>query len=535
MTPAREATFPVELELDTPQPPASLDATDASAVPGAGLGRRVITAAHWRFASSAIQGVLQLGVGVLLARRLPPADFGVMALAAVVIGFSTLAADLGLGPALIQRHPMTARHTRVAFTVSLLAGGMLSLTIFASAGLLARALDAPTLRSVLRVEAWLFVIAAFGSTALSLLRRSLQFRRLFVIESGSYVVGYALVAVGMAYAGFGVWSLVWGALVQRFLTSGLAVLWGRHPLKPLVARTELRDLLGFGLGASLNQLVHYIARNGDNVVAGRGLGTAALGLYARAFNLMAVPLSYVDNVMWSVLFPALAQIHRDPRRFRQAYLLSVQVTCLVTVPLVAALAVAARPLILTLYGERWAGTVIPLQILCFAGPFRGIYNVAGAVSHAAGRVYAEMVRQVGFAVLVVAASIAGLRYGISGVAAGDAVAMVVMSFWMGQLSIRISGCSRREFLAVQIPGWLLGLGVGFCGFAVRSGLEAWGLPTPWVLAGVTLTCAALMPIGLYLLPAHARPAELFARLGQAAGGLPPFLRNGVLSVLRVPS
>ena len=534
MTPAREATFAVEPELDSPHPPASVDAIDSPPSPGASLGRQAISAAHWRFASSAITGVLQLGVGILLARRLPPADFGVIALATVVIGFASLAADLGLGPALIQRQPLTARHTRVAFTVSLLVGGALSLTIFASAGLLARALDAATLRSVLRVQAWLFVGAAFGGTALSLLRRSLQFRRLFVIESGSYVVGYGLVAVGMAYAGFGIWSLVWGALVQRFLVSGLAVLWVRHPLRPLIARTELRDLLGFGFGVSLNQLVNYVARNGDNLVAGRGLGAAALGLYARAFNLMAVPLGYVDNVMWSVLFPALSQIHRDPPRFRQAYLLSVQITCLVAVPLIAALAVVARPLVVTLYGERWAGTVIPLQILCFAGPFRAVYNVAGAVTHAAGRVYAELVRQIGFAVLVLAGSFVGLPYGISGVATGVAVAIMVMYLWMGQLSIRISGCSRREFLAVQGPGWLLGLGVGICGFAARSGLEASGLPTPLVLAGVTLICAALMPIGLYLLPAHARPAVLFARLGQAAGGLPPFLRNGVLRVLRVP-
>jgi O-antigen/teichoic acid export membrane protein len=535
MTPAREATSPVELELDSPQPPASTAATPGSASAGATFGHRVITAAHWRFVSSAIQGVLQLGIGVLLARRLPPADFGVIALAAVVIGFATLASDLGLGPALIQRHPLTARHTRVAFTVSLLAGGVLSLVIFASAGLLAWAFDAPAVRPVLRVEAWLFVMAGFGSTALSLLRRSLQFRRLFMIEAGSYIVGYALVAVGMAYAGFGIWSLVCGALVQRALTSGAAVLWSRHPVRPLLARPELGDLLGFGVGASLNQLVHYAARNGDNVVAGRGLGPAALGLYARAFNLMSVPLSYIDNVMWSVLFPALSQIHGDQRRFRRAYLLSVQVTSLVTVPLVAALGVAAQPLVLTLYGERWAGTVIPLQLLCCAGPFRGIYNVAGAVSHAAGRVYAEMIRQIGFAILVVAASVAGLRYGIAGVAAGDAIAMMVMSVWMGQLSIRISGCSRREFLAVQVPGWLLGLGVGVSGFVVRSGLEAWGLSSPWVLVGVTLTCVALMPVGLYLLPGYARPTELFARLGQAAHHLPPVLRNGVLSVLRVPS
>jgi O-antigen/teichoic acid export membrane protein len=534
MRPAAEAPPTAEPSPDSTRPSFSIVSTSGyDADVGTSLSSRVISAAHWRFASSAIQGVVQLGVGILLARRLPPADFGVIALATVAIGFATLAADLGLGPAVIKQQPLTSRHLRTAFTVSLLVGSGLALALFASAGALAHALHAATLGPVLRVQASLFVISAFGGTALALLRRSLQFRRLFLIDFGSYVLGYAGVAVGLAYAGFGVWSLVGGAMVQRLLASVSAVLCARHPLTPLIARTELRDLLGFGLGVSLNQLVNYVARNGDNVVAGRGLGVTALGLYARAFNLMAVPLGYVDNVMWSVLFPSLSQVQRDPLRFRRGYLLSVQVVTLVTVPLVAALAVAARPLVLTLYGERWAETILPLQILCCAGPFRAVYNVAGAMTHAAGRVYAELVRQIGFTILVLAGSWAGLRYGISGVAAGVAVAILVMYLWMGQLSIRISGCSLREFLAVQVPGWLLGLGVGICGALVQLGLEATGMPTAGVLAGVMVICAALMPVGLYLLPAHARPIELFARLGHAADDLPPFLRNGVLRVLRI--
>lgn len=520
--------------MDRPGQAATLDAPESGSRPGVSLGRQTIAAAHWRFASSAIQGVLQLGIGVLLARRLLPSDFGVIGLAAVVVGFATLAADLGLGPALIQRQPLTDRHIRIGFTVSTLLGCALALLVFATAGFWARLMEASALGPVLRVEALLFVFVGVGTAALALLRRSLQFRKLFAIEASSYVIGYAFVAVAMAYRGFGVWSLVWGALVQRFLASGLAVLWVRHPIRPLLARKELREMLGFGLVVSLNQLVNYAARNGDNAVVGRWLGPASLGLYARAFNVMAVPLGQVDALMWNVLFPALSRIQREAARFRQAYLLGVQVTCLTAVPLMATLAVAAPHLIVSLYGVRWAGTVAPFQVLCFAGPFRVVSSVAGTVAHASGRVHAELARQLGYALLVITGSVVGLPYGITGVAVGVTAAVVIMYLWMGQLSVRISGCAWRDFITAQVPGWLLGMGVGLCGLAVRLALEAWGAPSPWILAGLMLVCAAAIPLGLYLLPRDARLEELFTRLGRAAAGLPPVVRNGVLRVLRTP-
>jgi PST family polysaccharide transporter len=502
---------------------------------GSTIGGRTIAAGRWHLASAAVQGVLQLGTGVVLARLLPPSDFGQVALATVIIGFATVIGDLGLGPAVIQRRALTERHLRVAFTVSILWGSALAILLLATAPFWAHLLLNPPLTAVLRAQALLFLFAGLGSTALALLRRSLRLRDLFVIETTSYLVGYAIVAIGMAFAGFGMWSLVGGALLQRFLASALALSRVRHSVRPLLARDELRVLLGFGVSASLNTLAATVARNADNLVVGRWLGPAVLGLYSRAFNLMSLPLGILDSLMWSVLFPALAHVRDEPTRFRKAYILSVQLTSLVAVPGMVVLLVAAPQLIIGLYGERWAGAVVPLQVLCCVGPLRSGYNVACTVAHASGRLYAELARQLGYAVLVIVGSLAGLAYGVTGVALGVAGAIACMYVAMAHLSVRASGCGWGGFLKAQVPGWVLGIIIGGCGLAVRVTLEGRGAPTLWVLAGTLLSCAAALPIGVYLLPAEARPTDLFARLEHSVQLLPRGIRDRVLWLLRVPT
>ncbi|HEU0016469.1 MAG TPA: lipopolysaccharide biosynthesis protein, partial [Longimicrobium sp.] len=401
------------------------------------LGQRTVTAAQWRLASAVAQALLQFGVGVLLARLLPPADFGLVALALVVVGLATLVADLGLGPAVIQRNDLTERHLRAAFTASVLLGCLLALVLIALSSLLGPLLRSPELPAVLRLQSLLFVFGGLGVTARALLNRRLRASASFWITLASYLVGYAGVSTVLALAGYGVWSLVWGALMQALLESLLALAVVRPPLRPLWARVELRDLFGFGATASLNSVVNYVARNGDNLLVGRWLGEAALGLYGRAYNLMTLPLNYVGTLSQSVLFPAMSRIQDDRARLGRAYLAAVQVTALAAAPVMAGMAAAAPHLAVGLYGPAWAGLAVPLQVLCAAGLLRAVYHVAGPVSAATGNVGLELRRQVVYALLVVALGFGGTRWGITGVAAGVTLAIAYMYFAMAAVALRL--------------------------------------------------------------------------------------------------
>src|SRR4051812_6448169 len=312
-------------------------------------------------AASVAGAASQLTIGVVLARLLAPADFGVVALALVVTGLARPLSDLGVGSALVQRVDLTDRHVRCAFTISLLAGAALAIVLTLMAPFSAVLAGEPATAPILRLLSIGFVIQGASVVASALLIRRLDFKRLFFIETGSYIVGYGGVSVGMALLGYGGWSLAWGSLVQAAIASVALLAVSRHPVVPLLASRELRDLFGFGFGAATNGFVNYVALNADNFIVGRWLGAAQLGLYARAYSLMNVPCTYAATVLSSWFFPGLARLQREPERLRPAHLALTQVTAMAGAASRATLAIAGPHLVPAIYGARWATVVAPLQ------------------------------------------------------------------------------------------------------------------------------------------------------------------------------
>jgi len=495
------------------------------------LSARTLKAGQWRIASMAMQGVLQFAIGILLSRLLPPEDFGLAALAMVVIGFATMTSDLGLGPAVVQRKILTTLHLRVAFTTSLLLGLAIAASMAVAApwiGVLARSAALP---SIIRVESLLFAFGGVGTVARALLQRELDFRKLFIIEIVSYVVGYALVATVGALYGWGVWSLVAGSLVQSLLSSVMALAAVRVPLRPLLAGEELRQLLGFGVGVSVNGVTSYVARNGDNFFVGRLLGTTALGLYARAYNLMMMPLNYICSALPNVLLPAFAEVQADPARVGRGFIMSVQLTAMTTLPIMAGMFVAAPHMIRGLYGDRWSGAILPVQILCVVGLPRSVHSLAGAVNRACNRVYTELVLQIGFASAVVTGTIVGSKHGVAGVALFVAAAIVGMYVAMVRLALSITGETWRAFGFAQLPGLLLGACTATVATAVRMVAESAGLSHLAIFGLLVVASGASVPLGIYLLPNALRPNHLFGYFQSPVHRLPPRLRRGVLYVM----
>ena len=354
-----------------------------------------------------------------------------------------------------------------------------------------------------------------------------------MIDVGSYLGGYALIAVTLAGLGFGVWSLVLGALAQACVSSALALVLAPHPFRPLLMVGESRHLLGYGGADTLNSLVGYAGRSADSLVIGRLLGTAELGLYTRAFSLFGVPLSYLGTAMTSVLFPAMSEIQGDTRRLRSGYLLGVQLMTMIAAPLCAGVIVAAPHLIVGLYGDRWRGAVLPLQILASGGTLRAVYNLGAAVTYASGNVMAEVRRQAVLAVLLFAGAVIGTRWGIPGVAAGVLVGMVFMYFAMAHLSLGIVHGTWRGFFAAHLAGLTLGLQVGSVALVVRWIFERAGAGSLPTLLGITAASAATLPISVYSLPDRLRPSDLFSRFGESISGLPVPVRRSLLRVLRL--
>jgi O-antigen/teichoic acid export membrane protein len=198
-------------------------------------------------------------------------------------------------------------------------------------------------------------------------------------------------------------------------------------------------MLGFGSGYSLTQLGNWAAQNADNLVVANVLGTGALGVYSRAYNLLSEPAAVIGGAADKVLFPAMARVRDDGERLRAAYVRSASLIALVTVPAAVLLFVLAPEVVRVLLGPRWDAVVLPLQVFAVVLLPRTTYKISTSLTRATGAVYRAAWRQWLYtAEVVVFCSVGAHLAGVDGVAVGAAVAIVAHFLVMLRFSARVS-------------------------------------------------------------------------------------------------
>ena len=487
-----------------------------------GLTGRALGGMLWTFSGTGVQAAVQLLVLMALGRLLTPTDFGLMGAAAVVIALSQIVSQVGVGPAIVQRRELDATHVRVAFTISGGLGFVLGAAVWLGAPALAAFYRIPAVEPVLRGVALLFPIDGLNTVGESLLVRRLQFRLFVAVEVASYVLGYACVGVLLAWWGYGVWALVAANVAQVTLrTIGMYVA-TMHPIRPSLNLRASRDLLSYGFGHSLAQVGALLSQQGDNLVVGRWLGPAALGIYGRAYNLMVMPASVFGRIVNRVLFPVMAQVQDEPERLAGAYERVLAVVALMSLPVGAFLWVVAPEFIPVLLGPGWTAVVLPFRLFTISLLFRMSSKISDACTKAAGAVYSRALVQGAYALLVLVGAYIGQRRGVGGVAVAVSIAMGFNWLAMAALSRSVTGLSWARFVHAQVPGALFaGLIGGTAGLAAQAARAAHlGNVPVLIAAGLTATAAAMAATwshsALFLGPHGiwtSRRAEEFLRQG----------------------
>ncbi len=436
------------------------------------LTDRTTKAASWRILSSLVQFVLRFGSSVVLARILPVDVFGLFGMAMIVVGFISIISEAGMIPAIVQKANLTELHIRVGFSLSILVGIILTAILSAGAQLASNLYNAENLNIIIRWLSLGFVLKSFGVTADALLQRRLAFQKLFWANTLSYCLGYVVIVIALALAGWGIWALVWASLAEAFLRSVLLIFMEPHPKIPSLAAKEAKDLINFGFGMSITRVTNYVARSGDYFVVGRLLGSEALGLYSRAYQLVMLPTAYLSSPLSNVLFPAYASIQDDTIRLRKAYHRSLSVSSIIVMPLLAGMAIAAPEIVVVIFGEKWAGAISAFRLLCVGGIGRSIYNLVDALARAKGAVYKQLWRHSLYAVMIVLGSIIAVKWDIEGVAVAVMIVMMIMSMLMTGLANQLTSSAWKDYIRTLIPGTILALAVVFTLIPVRMVLMA---------------------------------------------------------------
>ena len=415
-----------------------------------GLTHSTLMGFFWSFSGTGANAVLSFLVLGILSRLLTPAETGLVNIANIFTMFAGIFYQAGIGPSIIQRQALTENHIRSGFTFTFLLSVVLTaLTWFIAPFFASFYPRIDGLTPVIRAMSFLFLINGVGLVARSLNHRNLNFRIKARFGVISYVLGYALVGVTLAFLDFGAWALVWASLAQALVYSVLFLAASPHDKRPQLDRTALAELLSVGTGFTLGQIFNKIANTSDNLIVGATLGDRAAGLYGRVYTLMTLPSQYFGQVLDTVLFTAMSKVQDQTATLSRAYLRGTVAVALVVMPLSAFLGLVAPEFIHVLLGSQWDAIIVPFQIFALTMFFRTSYKMGDSLCRSAGVVFQRALRQLVYSVLVIAAAWTGQYYGIVGVTIGVSVAIAINFFSMTQLALQVADLSWGAFARVH--------------------------------------------------------------------------------------
>ncbi|WP_214402283.1 lipopolysaccharide biosynthesis protein [Pseudonocardia lacus] len=420
---------------------------------GGSLTARTIRGFAWAFTGTVSQAVLQIVSMVLLARLLTPGEFGAAAAATLVAGLTQLVSQLGVGPALVQRRTLTDQEVSAAFAFSVALSLLLGLGLHLAAPALNALVGLPPDSVLLRLLTAALLLQGIAAVPLGLLQRHLRFREMAVVDVLAFGPATIGVSVLLAAQGHGAVSIVWGQIAAALVTA-TGYLWlARPPVRPAgpaATWRSVRALVGFGSGYSLSQVGNWFALNSDNFIVATVLGPAPLGVYNRAYGLLSQPANVIGSAVDKALFPAMSKVRDDGARLRTAYVRAASLVALVTVPASVLLCVLAPEVVTVLLGDGWSAAVVPLQVFAVVLLPRASYKISGSLTRATGAVYRGAWRQWMYAAEVVVGCAIGARWGVTGVAVGASVAIVlhflVMLRFSGRVAEGLVGTVLRMYL-----------------------------------------------------------------------------------------
>jgi PST family polysaccharide transporter len=389
-----------------------------------GLARHV----SWTALSQTARQLLQVALGIVLARLLTPEDFGLIGLTIVFTGFAGLFADLGLGAAIVQRKDISEQDLNFVFWLNLLTGIALTLVTILCAPLIARFYHNPRLVTITVLLGLGPLISSLGLVPGSLMQKEFRFKALAVADVVTLVVSGGI-ACWFAFRGFGAMSLVFQALATQGCS--VALRWGMVKWRPgwSIGWKAGSRLLPFGSGLLGSSLVNYWFRNGDNLLVGRFCGAFQLGLYSRGYSLMMLPVTQVHSVLTPVLFPALSLMQHSKAELRRVFLFANQAIAVVAFPLMLGLAVVADDFVKVLWGDRWLGTVAIIRVFAIAGLGSAVGTTVGWIYMATGRSDRMLWWTLVASPVYLGCFALGLRWGALGVSIAYAVAQYLLLWY----------------------------------------------------------------------------------------------------------
>ncbi|QGY32301.1 lipopolysaccharide biosynthesis protein [Pantoea cypripedii] len=369
--------------------------------------------AKWNAFSQFIKMITQAVNLIYITKLILPSQYGLMAMAVVVINLGMLLRDLGTSAAIIQKKKLNNGLVNSIFWLNSMIGVLLYMVIILIAKPLAALYEQPELFSILILLGISFPLSGLAATHLALLERSSKFKTVSRIEVTAALTSM-VIALAMANYGFGVYSLVAQAITLSLIS--VVQLWivsnWRPTFDKFIRLSDIKEIFSFSTNLSLFSLVNYFSRNADSFIVGKYMSSTILGQYNLAYRIMLFPLQSLTFVVTRSLYPILSMFQDENKQIEKAYLNSVFFILMFSAPLMIIIGHYSFPLIKVIFGNEWIKTAEILKWLSPTAIVQSIMSTSGAVFMAKGRT--DMLMRLGLfsAAIQVSSFLIGVHFDI---------------------------------------------------------------------------------------------------------------------------
>lgn len=338
----------------------------------------------WKAVDSfAVQGI-QFIIGIILARLLLPSDYGLLGMLAIFLALSQSFVDSGMGSGLIQRRNCSSQDFSTVFIFNFGVSVFFYLLLYLSAPYIAIFYNAPDLIPITRVIGINIIINALSVVQRARLTIALDFKTQANINIIATSVS-GVIAIYLAYTGFGVWSLVVRQIISSIVS--VVLLWYLSQWKPTLvfSKQSFKELFGYGSKLLVSGIIAQFFNNIYNIVIGKTYSANELGFYTQAKGFTELAAGSVTNIIQQVTFPVLSSLKEDTSRMVSAYRRLIKMSSFFIFPTMTLLSVLADPFISLFLGEKWLLTIPLLQLMAFARIFYPLSSLNMNILNAKGR------------------------------------------------------------------------------------------------------------------------------------------------------
>lgn len=391
------------------------------------LKQKTISGVGWNSAGNVARQVLQIIIMVVMARFLSPDDFGVYAILMIFVSFVQILGSMGTVQVIVHMDKPNQRMLSSIFFFNIAIGVFLFAILYFLAWPLAAFFDNPDLTHLLQIIGATFIISAFSLVQNALLEKNMLFKKVVTFETAALAIG-SFAGIVAAVAGMGVYSLIILSLSNATLLT--MELWFNSHWRPSFQFSfdDIKRVWNYTINLTSFTIINYFARNADNFLIGKFIGSSALGIYSVAYKIMLYPVQNVSRVIVRVLFPSFSQVKHDNQRFKNGYLKAITFIALVTFPIMAGLLAVSEIFVAVVFDDKWIGMASLIMILAPIGMMQSIVTTVGSIYTAKGTT--GLMFKIGAvnAVVTVVSFVIGLPYGVEGVAIAYAIANAIMLY-----------------------------------------------------------------------------------------------------------